>query len=244
MKEPLHDIELIERYFDNALSPEETRDVAERLKRDYDFRKLFDREKLLVDMIRFEAARRDLQYLRNLEESFSGKKSSHLQYVYYYLAAAACIAAIVLLVWMPAKDSRTQSLFAEYFQPHPNIFEPLLRNESDNSPRTRAFQAYEQENYQQAALLFTGLLTENEDAGMMMLLGNSNLILGNTEAAKQNFSGVIRISPGLRAGAKWYLALSHLKSGEPDSAKQLLLEVSATGTPYAERAEGLLAELQ
>lgn len=244
MKQPLHDIELIERYFDNVLSPEETRDVAERLKRDYDFRKLLHREKMLVDTIRFEAARRDLEYLKNLEGSFSEKKNSHLQCVYYYLAAAACIAAIVLLVWMPAKDSSPQSLFAGYFQPHPNIFEPLLRNESDNSPRTRAFQAYEQENYQQAALLFTGLLAENEDAGMMMLLGNSNLILGNTEAAKENFSGVIRISPELSAGAKWYLALTHLQSAEPDSAKQLLLEVSETGTPYAEKAGRLLAELE
>lgn len=244
MKQPLHEIELIERYFDNALSQQETQEIAERLKGDYDFRKLFDREKLLVDTIRFGAARRDLDYLNELERSISDKKSAARQSVFYYLAAAACIAAIILLIWMPTKDANPESLFAEYFQPHPNIFEPLLRNESDISPRGQAFQAYEQEDYQQAALLFTELLAENEDPGMRMLLGNSNLILGNTEAAKQNFSEVIRISPDLTAGAKWYLALTHLKSGEPGRAKQLLQDVLTTDTPYADKATRLLADLE
>lgn len=244
MKQPLHDIELIERYFDNALSPEESQEVAQRLKRDYDFRKLFDTEKLLVDTIRLEAAKRDLDYLRELERSFSGKNNTPGHRIAYYLATAAAITAVILFVWMPTNDANPGSLFAEYFQPQPNIFEPLRRDESGNSPRRQAFQAYEQENYQRAALLFTQLLTEDEDPGMMMLLGNCNLVLGETDAAKANFLNVIRTSAELTPAAKWYLALSHLRSGESDRTRSLLQEVSTTESPYAAKANILLDELE
>ena len=69
MKPTLQDIELIERYFDNYLSSQETQGLAGRLKRDQDFKKLFDREKLLINTIRYEAASRDLAYLKAMESS-------------------------------------------------------------------------------------------------------------------------------------------------------------------------------
>ena len=64
MKHSLHNIELIERHFDNALSPQETVELKARLKIDYEFQKLFDQEKILVNAIRLQAAKKDLDFLK------------------------------------------------------------------------------------------------------------------------------------------------------------------------------------
>ena len=77
MKNLLPDIELIERYFDNNLSFEETDDLKNRLKNDLAFQKLFDHEKLLINTIRYQAAKKDLDFLKGIEKSFSEKSPSY-----------------------------------------------------------------------------------------------------------------------------------------------------------------------
>ena len=243
MKPTLQDIELIERYFDNNLSSEETHGLTERLKRDQDFKKLFDHEKLLINTIRYEAASRDLAYLKALESSRSANGGLRGARNYYYLAAAACVSLLVLAFWGLMKPADSESLYAAYFEPHPNIFEATLRSDAETSRRTMAFQAYEQKDYQRASTLFTELLRENEDVGMLMLLGNANLMLGKTELAKENFRSVIRLSDELNAAGKWYLALSYLKTGEVQQARELLRDLSEANAPYAARAQNLLADL-
>ena len=106
-----------------------------------------------------------------------------------------------------------------------------------------AFRAYEQKDYQRASILFTELLRENEDEGMLMLLGNANLMLGKPELAQENFRAVIRLSDELNAAGKWYLALSYLKTGDVQQARELLQDLSETNAPYADRAQNLLADL-
>src|SRR5688572_5063069 len=120
MQEPIHDIELIERYFDNALSPEQTRDLKDRLEKDPDFQKLFDRERLLVKTIRYEAARRDLDYLKTIERSLTPQIGITREKKWYYYAAAASVALIALFLWTPWQNDSPEELYTSYFQPHPN----------------------------------------------------------------------------------------------------------------------------
>jgi len=134
-------------------------------------------------------------------------------------------------------------MYAEYFQPYPNIFEPILRSQSITTRRSQAFQAYEQHHYQQAASLFSELLKEKKDVGALMLRGNSNLILGNTEAAKQDFMEILNSFEDFDIQAKWYLSLCYLKNGDTAMARDLLTEISGTETPEGVQAVKLLKAL-
>lgn len=243
MKEPIQDIELIERYFDNALSTEEANDLRDRMKHDFELRKLFEREKLLINTIRVDAASRDLEYLRSLESSLSDRTRSK-SWTWYYYAAAACAAILALAVWMTSRDREPQQLYAAYFQPHPNIFEPVLRGTSDGSMRSQAFQAYEQGDYQRAASLFNQIIKTNNEPGMLMLLGNANLMVGNTADAQENFLALINQFDDLDVAGKWYLGLCFIRTGDVQSAVDQLKEIQNADSPYAVKARKLLSELE
>ena len=145
---------------------------------------------------------------------------------------------------MTSRDLEPQQLYAAYFQPHPNIFEPVLRGSSGGSIRSQAFQAYEQGDYQRAASLFNEITKTNNEPGMLMLLGNANLIIGNTSDAKENFLTLIDQFDDLDVAAKWYLSLCEVKTGEVQAAVDLLKEIQNAESPYAVKARKLLNELE
>src|SRR5688572_16888899 len=123
MNQSLHDIELIERYFDNALSHAETADLKDRLKADPELKRLFDQEKLLVNTIRYQGAQHNLQFLKHLEKSF-GQPQRHLMIKsWHYYAAAACVALLIAAgIFLPFSEESSQELYANYFEPYPNVF--------------------------------------------------------------------------------------------------------------------------
>lgn len=244
------DIELVERYFDNTLTELETAQLKQRLQTDAELSRIFEQEKLLINTIRFNAAENDLKFLKHLENSLSQPGRRFLPKQWYYYAAAACIALFVLAgIFMPASQQTPQELYASYFEPYPNIFEPTLRGSSALVPRhaankrAEAFQAYDEHSYEKAADLFTELLTEKREAGILLLLGNSNLALNKTEAAKNNFNDLITNFDELDIQAKWFLSLCYLKEGETEQARRLLKELEETEISYAKKASKLLKEV-
>ena len=78
---------------------------------------------------------------------------------------------------------------------------------------------------------------------MLLLLGNSNLILGNLEEAKANFITLNQDFDDLDMQAKWYLSLCYLKSGETEKAQTILKELGATEISYATKARELLEKV-
>ena len=242
------DIALVEKYFDAELDDAELKTFITRLESDENFKLLVDQEKALIAAVRYEGAAANLQYLEDLESKLQKETpirlSSGAPKWYYYAAAAVIGIAVVAAVFMNSFKENPDQLFQAYFAPYPNMFEPALRsNESIDSKRAEAFQAYEQRNYQKAATLFTDLLKDNKDAGMLLLLGNSNLILGNLEEAKANFITLNQDFEDLDMQAKWYLSLCYLKSGETEKAQAILKELSATEISYATKARELLEKV-
>jgi tetratricopeptide (TPR) repeat protein len=247
MKEPLHPIELIERYFDNELTQEELDQFRSHLKENHGLQKLFDQEKLLISTVRFQAAQKDLKFLEEVEQSLRENKTIYFRKHWYYYAAAACVAFLaIVLVWNRWEKENPDTLFALHFKPHPNVFEPSLRTGANAGLRSQAFAAYEQGNYEQASHAFTELLQDdhNDDAGMILLLGNSNLMLGKTKEAIENFGSLLLRHNELQVEAKWYLSLCYLKSAQMSEAQRLLTEISETKTAYSGEATELLKKLE
>jgi hypothetical protein len=250
MNHSIEDIELVERYFDNTLTDQETAQLTIKLQKDAELLRIFEQEKLLVKTIRFRAAENDLKFLKHLEKSLSQPGKRYLPRHWYYYAAAACITVFALAgILMPASQQTPQELYASYFEPYPNVFEPALRGSGSLlhrqaiNKRAEAFQAYDERSYEKAAQLFAELLTEKQDPGMLLLLGNSNLALNNTEDAKKNFNDLIANFDGLDIQAKWFLSLCYLKEGQTEKARNLLEELGETEISYAKKAKKLLKEV-
>src|SRR5688572_26373273 len=242
------DIALVEKYFDAELNDAELKNFTTRLESDENFKLLVEQEKALIAAVRYEGAAANLQYLEELESKLQKETpiliSSGTTKWYYYAAAAVIGITVVVAVFMNSFKENPDQLFQAYFTPYPNMFEPALRsNQSIDSKRAEAFQAYEQGNYQKAATLFANLLKDNKDAGMLLLLGNSNLILGNLEEAKANFITLDQDFDDLDMQAKWFLSLCYLKSGETEKARAILKELGATEISYATKARELLEKV-
>src|SRR5690349_10534708 len=102
MKDSLQNIELIERYFDNEMSEEEKVKFHESMKNDLELKHLFDREKLLINTVKFGAAKKTLEFLKDLDQSLPQveEKPGKSRFMFaenwsYYVAAAAVIGILV-----------------------------------------------------------------------------------------------------------------------------------------------------
>jgi tetratricopeptide (TPR) repeat protein len=243
------DVALVEKYFDEELSDAEMKNFTMKLNSDENFKQLVEQEKALIAAIRYEGAASNLQYLDELETKLQKETpirlSSGSNKWYYYAAAAVIGMTALVVVFTSSFKENPDQLFQAYFTPYPNMFEPTLRsNESSDSKRAQAFQAYEQGDYQKAAALFSELLKDNKDAGMLLLLGNSNLILGNLDEAEANFITLNGDFDDLDMQAKWYLSLCYLKNGETEKAQALLKELGDTEISYATKAKELLEKVK
>ncbi len=247
MKPTEQDITLVEKYFDAELTPEELNHFNARVEHDEDFKALFQREKVIIGAIRNQGLIDNLLYLKSVEEKIQGEQTypmaSGIKGWYYY-AAAAVVALLVAVTFLLPREDNTDELFTAYFTPYPNVVQPLLRGDDNLMPeRTKPFQDYEQKNYEAAATGFKELLEVKEEAGILLLLGNSNLMLGKAEEAQENFITLIRNYDEFDLQAKWFLSLSYLKSGDIENARKILTELGEMEVSYASRAKELLEKV-
>ncbi|MFN3841266.1 MAG: tetratricopeptide repeat protein [Cyclobacteriaceae bacterium] len=249
MNPNLHDSDLIQRYLDRSLTDSEKTNLEERLKKEPVLKTMYLEHQQLIKGIRYSYLQTRLQQLRALESTLPQlqKKGKQVWLVAHWRQAAAIAATVAFftigyVLWN--KPAAPQELYAENFKVYPNVFEPITRGETQQSKRTEAFTAYESGNYETAATLFTQLLAEKEEAGMLMLLGNCYLVLGNIAEARNQFIKLINDFDDLDNQAKWYLGLSYLKEGDVKTAQLIFQELSNSEYSYAARAKKMLNKLE
>jgi hypothetical protein len=246
MSDSLQNIELVERYFDNEMTEDEAQAFLERLKTDLELRHMFDRERLLIKTVQYDAVKNNLLFLKDLDRSLPAVslQEKKISWLYYAAAATVTLLTVFGVYFYNASTGSPEELYAENFQPYTNVFEPTERGVSERSERARAFEQYDLANYQEAAILFSRLTENSREPQLLLLLGNSNLAIGNTEEAIANFMAVIENSKELRSPALWYLSLAWLKAGNEQNAKETLNQLLADENPYSTRARELVNKLK
>ena len=246
MKPTERDISLVEKYFDAELNAEELKHFNSRVENDASFKALFHREKIIIGAIRNQGLIDNLHYLKSIEEKIQGNQSHPIATGikgWYYYAAAAVVALLIAVTFLLPGKQNTDELFADYFSPYPNVVEPIVRGNDLATERAAAFQAYEQKDYRNAAAGFEELLDNKEEPGILLLLGNSNLMLNKSNEARENFLTLINKYDDFDLQAKWFLSLSYLKSGDTDNARKILKELGETEVSYASKAKELLEKV-
>lgn len=239
-------IELVERYFDNDMTDEEKVLFMQQLDTDKALRHLFDREKLLINTVRFGAAKNHLTFFKELEKSLPDvtvERKESATWMYYAAAATVLLLVVAGIYMFGNKEATPDELYAEYFAPYPNVFEPTVRGSEEATKRAFAFQKYEEGEYAQAAALFEEITSEKKEPGILLLLGNANLALGKTDAARNNFNDLIQMADSNAAAARWYLSLCYLRDGQLEQAKDTLEVVAKGDDAYSEKARQLINAL-
>lgn len=261
-----HDIELAERYLDGELTPGQKQAVEERMRNDESFSALIRREQSLVNGVRYSGLRKDLDFLKDLEATLPGivperpgasdssdgpGLAGRQVFMSRYRVPLAAAASVLLLVvaYLGLNTRRTpEELYSAYYEVFQSPGPGITRGSTPElSVKDRAYAAYDKGDYATAIDLFNQELSVRPEVNdyVKICLGSAYLATGEPELAE----GVLREVTSDPHGdmvtiGKWYLALSHLKQGELEEAKSLLIGLSSTSkSSTAVKAGRLLEEL-
>lgn len=230
---------LIEAYFENTLTSEDQAIFEDLLKSDKAFADQVDFEKNTKIAITLEARKKLKQQLQSYESEFAPKTSRKLLWI---VAASIAILLGVLTLFNTNRPSNTD-LFAEYFEPYPNIEAPLVRGSNQATDKTQAFTAYESGDFKTAAILFNQIY-ESENEEYSRFYGAMSLMaLGEYEASKE-----ILITTGWSENyserVNWFLALDYLRLNQTKNARTLLENIVQKKQYQNKNAEELLKKLK
>ncbi len=185
--------------------------------------------------------------LRKLNKAISS--SSRPLPFFLNKAVAAILILIVatsfLLYWQHNKGDR---LFAQLYETP--VYEGSQQRGSseaidNNTMRQKAFVAFGQKNYAQAAELFESYLSEEaNDFEAIFYAGIAQIEGHNLEKAIQYFQSTRLNDDEQYEGATWYLALAYVQQKEYEQAGLLAQEIEMTSNPiYRAKAIALLDKL-
>jgi tetratricopeptide (TPR) repeat protein len=163
---------------------------------------------------------------------------------YSALSAAAALAFFMLIrTLLPSADP--DKLFNSYYEPF-KIISPVTRDASvvkDNL--SIAIEDYNRGDYQTAVAGFTAAM--NKDTRKIapgFYLGLTQMALGNYGLAENLLKEISDRNEEYSKEARWYLALSYLKTGNTDKAKEYFGLLARNDGFYSERAGKLLRRLK
>lgn len=232
---------LIERYFENSLSPKELKEFEKLMTIDAEFSTEVDFQKRLKTAI-FHEERSNLKaHLQSLDNPTK-------TYDFRWWYAAAGVVFLIGLSWFVHSiiDSQPSQLYAAYFEPYPNVVSPKVRGNatSEEDLKSKAFHLYDQAQYVEAALAFEKLYRNNEQdyaalyqAISLMASGKPNEAIPLLEQMEWTEEAVyVEV-------AYWYLALAYLDNQQVAKSRLLLEKVIQRNHHLANPAKQLLDKL-
>lgn len=237
-------IEIADRYLEGNLSEEERVAFEERLLHDEDLREHLEEMKLLKVGIIHASRKVALQNLKALESTLPPiERNRFTLWTNHWLQAAAVllIGLVTYALWPESVDH--DEIFISHFEAYPNIIMPTVRGEvsSDSTLMAMAFRAYDQKQFEEAAILFNRIV--DKDVNILFYLGNCYLATSHPEKALPLFEQVYNNYDKFDEQAEWYMAVSYLKLEDREKAKQVLQSIIDRKNSYLEKAQTIVTQL-
>lgn len=227
----MENLDLIDRYFENTLSPKEQIIFNDLLLNDLEFKNEFQFQKDLKKVI---AAQQQEDLKSNLVDiEGRGTPNSRLMPIPKKWMIAASVVILMSFGTWGAKNlffPSNESIYADHFEVSRNVIHPVVRGESIHTIEYRAFVAYEAGNYHKAINLFNSVKNP-EEAYVDFYKGVSYLALDKPYEAIDLLLPISKMnmlqgkSAGFENKARWYLSLAYIHIGDDQSAKIELKEL-------------------
>jgi hypothetical protein len=161
-----------------------------------------------------------------------------------YVVASVFLVGIVSVLYL-GRETANEKLFAEYYQPYPNVASSV-RGELSEEKLRDAMQQYDAGDFKAALKLLQGILVaEPDNATAQFYAGVSHLKLKDAEKALTSLQKVSTLGDAkFSEPAEWYLALAFLQQNDLEKTRARLEAIIATDHLYKEQALKLLERLR
>lgn len=247
------DIELIERYLNSELSPEELDAFKQRLEVDSAFAEKVDDYKAIITGVRHLGHKKFTEELAAWEHEIKNEETAvqtidlRARRWKKYLAVAAAVVLLILSLlyfMVPRAPVNTEDLFTAYFVPYDDVVSVRDGRENDET-LGYALQNYGDGKYKEAIPYFQSYLsTDSQNHDAMFYLGTSALAEKNTAVAVPPLRELVAQRSIYAEQAAWYLALAALLENNKESARTQLKDIAENKShSMHEKAEELLGRL-
>jgi tetratricopeptide (TPR) repeat protein len=238
-------LERIDRYLSQSMSPEEQRKFDNEMQGDPGFRQQVEEVKHLILGIESASLKHELDQfhedlvpVRSLDQSGEQRtiKLKRFQKIIRYVAAAVVILGFAGYLIVNSSPS-SEKLFAQHFTPDPGL--PTTMGSTDNFEFYDAMVNYKQEEYAVAIEKWQTLYNSNRKSDTLTyFLGVAHLAKGNEKEAINYLQELSNASQNsFKSETYYYLGLAYLKANNVEEAKKSL---TFSGT---ERANRVLSDL-
>lgn len=235
---------LIDKYFNNEFTAEESQLFQSLLASDTAFLEAFTLQKNLQASIEISERKKLKAMLQSHEhQKFVANKKKPM---WIWMSIAASILALVFISIFLNKPSGIdgEALYAHYYQKYPNVIAPIERGDQPNvDPLTEALQNYEAKSYEKALLDFQHLYAIEPKEEYKFYEAMIYMELGQLDPASAILQSY-EWTDNYTSKSKWYLALIAISNKKYDSARTYLQEIIKINKDYTEFAKSLLAEIQ
>lgn len=227
---------LIDGYLLGTLNAEELSEVKERMALYPEFRKMVAEQKLLSQSVEEHFLKNELDdYHQEIIESNPPKSLSR-----GWIAIAASFLILVgVTFWaLFSGSTSTEKIFAANFKPDPGL--PTTMGKTSQYDFYYGMVSYKRKEYTDAIARWETLYSANpKNDTIIYFLGVANLANGNTrQAEKYLLQASTKRESAFYEDAQYYLALSQLKAGHLDKAKETLSKSTS------ENSKALLKKLK
>ena len=247
MSDSNHHMERIDRYLKGQLTEEELQSFEAEMELDADLRNevLLQRDIKIGAEAYFDEELREKLAAVEQQQQVSDRPGRRFFFKPWrpvgIAASVVLLLGLAYLILMPSNSGDPQALFASYYQPYPNIVNPIERSAANI--QNDGLSNYEQGNYQQAVMQFEEELKQFPQSDFRLFYqALAYLEVGDNENALKNLAQINE--PGeFYHPAQWYLALTYLKAENIDEAKNQLQVIADNPGDYQRRAIELLDKL-
>jgi len=175
-----------------------------------------------------------MQRIERLEASLENKKSSNT----WIRWAAAILILAIPVYYFSSLPSSPEELYKEYYSPYENVIGATRGDNAGNY-----LLSYDHGNYKDAVVELSEAIEVSENPqDYYLYLGISYLELDDYQNAIETFSK-IESTNRFANHSKWYGALTYLKMGDENKAKEVLKELKESEGSFSKQAEEILESL-
>lgn len=236
--------DLIDAYIQNKASAAELDQIHRLMEEDSDFKAELTFQLELRQAVVKSERHQLKQRLQHIEQQSATNKRTRI--VSWAWRVAALLIVGLAVSWFFNRPTDLEQLYAQHFEPYPNIVAPTVRDVNPNTGDIeKAFQLYDNSQYGAAAEAFK-MLHNNDETGY------ANFYYALSLLADQQVHGAVealedpswQVPDRLVQQTNWYLALGYLKLQNQDKAKQFLEKTLESGGTRAVSAQNILSKIK
>lgn len=234
--------ELIQAFVEKKLGKEEKSEFDRLFETDPEFREEVAFHKDLKTAFSTMERERIKTKLQQFETDL--KTNSKKRYAPWLTAACILVIVGIGLMTFFNKNAAPSQLYADYFEPYENVVAPITRGETNKTTKKSTFVAYEKKEFGKATKGFRTLFENTGESYYLLYQANALMAAGQVEKAIPILKKHLALNDGFAEKSRWYLALSYLKTGQPENAEELFQEIVEKNAYKTEEAKAILKDLE